>query len=313
MATPLRQRDLYIGITDQRWYEFLNARKPHDEVNFWKPSTNRLNARPGAPFLFKLRAPAHAIVGVGFFEISSSFRITDAWEFFSIQNGAGSPEDFLSSIRRIAHAPSLPASHEIGSILLSQPTFFDESDWIQAPTDWPMNTQNGMYYDMNSGEGARVWSAVEARIGSTLPQPAVSYESSPFGGQAKPALYLPRRGQGTFRALVLDAYERRCAVTGERTIPVLDAAHITPFSELIRHELSNGVALRSDVHRLFDLGYVSIRPDSRFVVSPHLRDDFSNGKVYYEMHEREIRLPANVTAQPKREALEFHYDKIFRK
>ncbi len=313
MATRFSQRDLYIGITDRSWYEFLYARKPHDEVNFWKPSTSRLNARLGAPFLFKLRAPINKIVGVGFFELSSSYRISDAWEFFSHKNGAPSLDDFLASIRRIAHAPLLPASHEIGSILLSQPIFFDEPDWIPAPVDWPMNTQNGMYYDMNSGEGARVWTAVQARIGSTLPPLAVSYGNLPFGGQAKPALYLPRQGQGTFRAVVLDAYDRRCAITGERTIPVLDAAHITPFSELKRHELSNGVALRSDVHRLFDLGYVSIRPDNRFVVSPHLRDDFSNGKIYYEMHEREIRLPESSHAQPKREALEYHYDNVFRK
>ncbi|MHB8461662.1 MAG: hypothetical protein ACYDA1_03350, partial [Vulcanimicrobiaceae bacterium] len=99
MATPLSQRDLYIGITDRAWYEFLNAQKPHDEVNFWKPSTTRLNARTGAPFLFKLRAPINAIVGVGFFELSSSYRISDAWEFFSQKNGAIAFSDFLASIR----------------------------------------------------------------------------------------------------------------------------------------------------------------------------------------------------------------------
>lgn len=313
MATPLSQRDLYIGITDRAWYEFLNSTKPHDEVNFWKPSTTHLNARIGAPFLFKLRAPLNVIVGVGFFEMSSSYRICDAWEFFSQKNGAASFDEFLASIRRISRSPGLPGSHQIGSILLSQPTFFEERDWIGAPRDWPMNTQNGMYYDMNDGEGANIWAAVVAKIGGSLPQLAVSLGNVPFGGHAKPALYLPRQGQGTFRALVLDAYDRRCAVTGERTIPVLDAAHITPFSDVKRHELSNGVALRSDVHRLFDLGYVSIRPDSRFVVSPHLRDDFSNGRIYYEMHEREIRLPVNVQAQPKAEALECHYETVFRK
>ena len=48
----------------------------------------------------------------------------------------------------------------------------------------------------------------------------------------KPILVQPRLGQGAFRLLVTDAYQRRCAVTGERTLPVLDAAHIgrTPSS-----------------------------------------------------------------------------------
>ena len=41
-----------------------------------------------------------------------------------------------------------------------------------------------------------------------------------------PVLVRPRLGQGTFRVLVTDNYRRRCAVTGEKALPVLDAAHI---------------------------------------------------------------------------------------
>ncbi|OCN02834.1 hypothetical protein A7X67_02970 [Clostridium sp. W14A] len=40
-----------------------------------------------------------------------------------------------------------------------------------------------------------------------------------------------RLGQGTFRVIVTEAYQRRCAFTGERTLPVLEAAHIKPYSE----------------------------------------------------------------------------------
>ena len=40
----------------------------------------------------------------------------------------------------------------------------------------------------------------------------------------------PRLGQGGFRVLVTDTYRRRCAVTGERTLPVLQAAHIRPVT-----------------------------------------------------------------------------------
>lgn len=44
-----------------------------------------------------------------------------------------------------------------------------------------------------------------------------------------PILMKPRLGQGAFRVLVTDAYERRCAVSGEKTLPILDAAHIGPI------------------------------------------------------------------------------------
>jgi len=313
VASPLGERDLYVGLTDRDWYEFLLRRPGLDEVNFWKPGGGGLNARLGAPFLFKLKAPLHAIVGVGFFERSARYPIREAWEFFGEKNGVSTAAKLLElTSHYIGH--SIDDRHEIGCIFLDQPTFFDRSSWIDAPRDWKQNIQTGMYYDMNSGEGARVWNEVRDRLGSTLPPPALSAGSNlPFGGRGKPALYLPRQGQGTFRALVLDAYDRRCAITGERTIPVLEAAHIAPFARQQRHEISNGIALRSDIHRLFDTGYVSIRPDHRFVVSEQLRDDFSNGRVYYEMDGREIRLPVNPSVQPNLEALERHYDEVFKR
>ena len=42
------------------------------------------------------------------------------------------------------------------------------------------------------------------------------------------------------------------------------------------HEIPNGVPLRRDLHRLFDLGYVTIRPDLRVAVSRRLRDEYAN-------------------------------------
>jgi len=47
------------------------------------------------------------------------------------------------------------------------------------------------------------------------------------------------------------------------------------------HEVSNGLLLRSDIHRLFDAGYVTVTPDYEFKVSGRLREDFNNGETYY--------------------------------
>jgi putative restriction endonuclease len=49
----------------------------------------------------------------------------------------------------------------------------------------------------------------------------------------KPTLIKPRLGQGAFRLTITDSYERRCAVTGEKTLPILDAAHIRAFEASI--------------------------------------------------------------------------------
>src|SRR5690606_11461688 len=69
-----------------------------------------------------------------------------------------------------------------------------------------------------------------------------------------------RLGQGAFRVLVTDAYQKRCAISGERTLPVLQAAHIRPYAAAGPHRVSNGLLLRSDLHILFDRGYVTVTP-----------------------------------------------------
>ena len=40
------------------------------------------------------------------------------------------------------------------------------------------------------------------------------------------------------------------AITGEKTLPVLNAAHIKPYAEEGPHEVRNGLLLREDLHTL---------------------------------------------------------------
>jgi len=96
-------------------------------------------------------------------------------------------------------------------------------------------------------------------------------------------------------------------------LPALEAAHIKPFSEVKAHDVRNGLLLRSDLHRLFDLGYVSVRPDLRFVVSRAIKEDFENGRDYYALDEQEIRLPSDALKKPSTEHLEWHYEEVFRR
>jgi putative restriction endonuclease len=122
-----------------------------------------------------------------------------------------------------------------------------------------------------------------------------------------------RLGQGAFRVLVTDAYQRRCAVTGEKTLPVLDAAHIQPYASRGPHRVANGLLLRSDLHRLFDLGYVTVTPDLTLEVSSRLRKEWNNGKVYYDHHGRNLEfLPTDRTYLPGKEYLRWHNEQVFK-
>jgi predicted restriction endonuclease len=41
------------------------------------------------------------------------------------------------------------------------------------------------------------------------------------------------------------------------------SAHIRPYGKDGLHELSNDLLLRSDLHKLFDLGYMTVDPERR--------------------------------------------------
>ena len=120
-------------------------------------------------------------------------------------------------------------------------------------------------------------------------------------------LVRPRLGQGTFRVLVRDNCQRRCAVTGEKALPALDAAPSVPQGQ---HRLDNGLLLRTDVHRLYDAGDVTVTPDGRFLVSRRIKD-FDNGEPYMPFHGQRIWMPGDPVSQPNREALEWHAEGVF--
>jgi putative restriction endonuclease len=184
--------------------------------------------------------------------------------------------------------------------ILTQPFFFQDAEWIPVPESWSRHIQQGRTYDTAESDGRRLWELIMDRIAARAAAPI----DVPRYGE--PVLVRPRLGQGAFRIGVTDVYQRRCAVTGERTLPILDAAHIRPYGAGGEHEITNGLLLRTDVHRLFDLGYVTVSGEGRFEVGRRLKEDFENGRLYYEMHGRPITPPRDFSQRPARDALEWH-------
>ncbi|MEX2345578.1 MAG: HNH endonuclease [Balneolaceae bacterium] len=77
-------------------------------------------------------------------------------------------------------------------------------------------------------------------------------------------------------------------VTGEKTLPVLEAAHIKPYSEAGPNLTKNGLLLRSDMHILFDKGYMTVSDHHRLEVSRRIREEYENGREYYAYHGKEL-------------------------
>jgi putative restriction endonuclease len=309
-----------VAVTDYEWFEFLSAQPTLDEVNFWRPRDTRTprQLQVGAPIFFKLkREHGDRIVGFGIFARHEVLPAYVAWDWFDTKNGAPDFPSMRKRIERLSHEKErredILGSYQIGCLMLSQPLFFEKPDWIAPPNNWPPNAVQGKAYDLQEGEGARIWAECRARAVKYSESPGIASAASPAGPRyGEPVLVRPRMGQGLFRATVTDAYGRACAVTGEHSLPALEAAHIQPYGEGGEHEVSNGLLLRSDLHRLFDRGYVAVTHEYRFVVSGHLKNDFDNGRSYYPLHGNTIRLPETPADRPNLQLLEWHLAKRFR-
>jgi len=310
---------VFVAVTDYAWFRLHASKASVDEVNFWRPSpTATFSAlQPGEVLLFKLHSPHNYIAGGGFFTRFLQLPLSLAWEAFGEGNGATSLFEMRQRIAKYRPESERTQNPSIGCILLAEPFFWPESEWIPAPTDFSLNIVQGKGYGAEAGQGRELWTAVSERLARRAanhvdPGPATiaAAESQRYG---TPMIVLPRLGQGSFRVLVTDAYGRRCALTSERTLPVLEAAHIKPYALQGPHEVKNGLLLRSDLHRLFDTGYITIDPaELRAVVSRRIREEFENGRAYYALHGMQIRVPSDPGAVPAREFLSFHSEQVFR-
>lgn len=296
----------FTGVTDNRWFQHLAAQRGIDEVNFWHPNGRPpfLRAQEGTPFLFKLKRPNHHIAGGGYFVKYEELPLRLAWEAFGEKNGAVNFQDFQRLIVA-ARGPTVDPSKDIGCSILSEPFFFPRDSWLPMGDDFAGSIVRGKFFDTTQPDGARIWSAVQDRLQASTVWPRLVAERRATYGA--PVLVKPRRGQGAFRALVTNAYGRRCAITGESTLPVLEAAHIKPFAEDGFNNTFNGLLLRSDFHKLFDVGLITVTPEHLVLVSSRIKEQWFNGKAYSRLHGMSLAsLPRAAEDLPRADLLRWH-------
>jgi len=303
----------YVGVTDGRWYRFLAARPELTEINFWRPGGRHAfrALQPGEPFFFKTHYPGNRVVGGGFFSGFVSMRVSDAWELLGPGNGANSLMELRAQISQY-HSISPSEDPEIGCVLIRDPRFFSE-DSMPPPPGFAANIVQGKGYDLaDSGLTTYFGELLQRLIGAVveLDLSAPWHRPGPVFGDPRLAPY--RLGQQAFKAIVMDKYHRHCAITGTHIPPVLQAAHIQPVTAGGEHRIDNGLLLRSDVHTMFDRGYLGVDPQYRLRVSPRLREEFGNGAQFYAHAGQVIELPARRPDRPNREFLEWHLDEVFK-
>ncbi|MCE5193087.1 HNH endonuclease [bacterium] len=294
----------YLGITDNSWFDHLRRNQITDEVNFWVPSAPaRRHVEPGSLWLFKLHSPLDFIVGAGVFMHYSVLPLQLAWDVFGIRNGVPTLDAFRKAIMWHKQPGTDSWNTDVGCAVLDQVVYLPRELWVPCYTGSVVSGKH-----MASVDDQAVVRQVLRNLELT-PSPRPFYNDS---YTPQHALCEVRQGQGTFRVQVTDAYHRQCAASREHSLPVLEAAHIIEWSETHANDVTNGILLRADIHKLFDAGYVTIDPDGyRFVVSKRLKEDYDNGKEYYQLHGTRILLPEKVNAWPDRDALIQHGSHVF--
>ncbi len=328
---------IVVGVTDSRWATFLRDHRSISEANFWQPSPHGFKAlAEGEPFLFKtkhprtylsLDMPGYSLVGGGFFEQYFEMPVSEAWAIWGRGNGADSERELLQRVQAYRssknHEPQPDPT--IGCVILRNIFLAEPGGELPQPPNWsPNNVTIEGYetigrdrkadseYVQEAFQLLQARARVDLRWDADLRGVEITWDGPKYGA---PVLVRPRMGQGRFRRAVDEAYSYRCAVTGSRTYPSLEAAHIRDFAlDGGHHAVPNALLLRSDVHALYDRGYLGIDGDLRLRVSPELRAHGWNGVEFYEREAAGFRIavPEAPELQPDRDALDWHFRMRFR-
>lgn len=199
-------------------------------------------------------------------------------------------------LERISHASLDPALHE----LIQSPSACDHLAAVLVNT----------YFDRSVPDLHAVLQRSAAitsyeRVLRSEPQVVIAAEPPPPSYVRSPA----------FRRVVIEAYDYRCAATGERIITptgeaLVEAAHIHPFSEAGDDDPRNGLALSRDMHWAMDRNLIAPGPDYKWHVSASLDRRIPDLRRLCELAGQKLILPKETRFTPKREALEWRRERL---
>ncbi len=295
-----------IAPTDIDWFFTLKREALGSEVNFWTPTDWKLKCMSkGDPWYFMLKSPVRKIGGFGLFKEYKTMRTSEAWKTFGLSNGVYDLEELIKRTQSFAEKHVDGFSHSsdpvIGCIVLSDPMLFDDEDFFKPETygyefsKYIVKFKQYKDPEIPFSSGKKITAdTFELRDPSSIGKKRVPVKD--------------RVGQTGFRRSVLRAYRNRCAITKRHVAEVLEASHIQPYIDSGSNHIGNGLCLRADLHKLFDVGLIAVSEDNCLLVSEKL-EVLSKG--YGKLAGKKLNLPSNKNQWPSQEALKYHRDQIF--
>jgi predicted restriction endonuclease len=165
---------------------------------------------------------------------------------------------------------------------LSSVSRADRQIWEEFQADWGrLGTNSEEKLQVLLARADETGRRIEADEKTGERKPVKMPLVSPSGPTEDIASLKVRLGQSFFRKSVLASYNNRCCITGIPIPELLVASHILPWGKYPEHRLnpSNGLCLAQTQDAAFDKGLVTLDEDYRLVLSPYLREFFTNAAL----------------------------------
>lgn len=194
-----------------------------------------------------------------------------------------------------------PELRKRGVVGLANSSQLDEQIWNEFANDW---SRLAMESEMLIAKYSNI--SIEKSLELELPDFPE--------GKDKAVVIKARVNQSFFRSAILSSYDSTCCITGLNIPELLVASHIVPWSFNTKERLNpqNGLCLNSLHDKAFDKGCISITPDYELKISKKLYASSTNAIVndyFIKYANMKIKLPQRF--MPKKEFLEYHFNKIF--
>jgi hypothetical protein len=196
--------------------------------------------------------------------------------------------DFRPEERReVLYTPTLaPSDLSDGAFTL---TYTDGGTWVgdhheneAADGEWGVAT----YQKTVDSEGTTTWGCKWKSADKNLRRasPTCTLSNAVMAREYREHMKAVRDYR--FRALVLKE-SPRCLITEEDDDRVLDAAHIHEVRYGGHDVFANGIVLRTDLHKLFDKGALTLDIEGKFTMDPSL-------KSYKDLFTKEKSIPKDI-------------------
>ncbi|GAA4659230.1 hypothetical protein GCM10023347_08210 [Streptomyces chumphonensis] len=145
-----------------------------------------------------------------------------------------------------------------------------DTGWLELPGCLSGSELRNLCVNPKSQHSFRLldWAAFTAAItakAGVLATPILNSVRDHVVGGHKERTVRARIGQATFRRRLLELHGAVCAFSGPTPIPALEAAHLYSYAAVGQHHERGGLLLRRDIHRLFDLGELTVHPGKQVI------------------------------------------------